>query len=668
MANKRRRAADSTPTTVEPPPIAALLGLLAFVLLAVLWFGVRPAFEDPATFDVEIIHRPAHGTAPRGVEFLGPWKAAAGGMVPAGPDARLRIDAGPGEWRRVDVELAGDVRAQWAVRVQRDHSRVTRLGYTAGTILTLDEDELPGVAEFGAPLTVELEPRGEPAGARVDRIRLRLGTESVKARGSIPALPGLLAGPLIPLLLAGFLFFAGRRSAGQAALLGAVLGTALAILAARQHQLLVALWAAAAAFAVGGSVGALLKWLRTRRTDPAGAVALLRAAEWLAVAALVLLALWTRWEQLLDARTLPLRPDAAGYRDIALHGSFYETAQAHAPWVREPLFPALLRIWFAIAPDTAFSCRFATILPALVLVVLTWLLGRAVASPVAGLIAAGFVALNPFMAGVSVEGLRDDVLAVLLLLALLVPRWLADAPWRRAVALGLLMAAMGLTRLNGLFLMVPILGWWAWRGRWNVGEIAAALALAFLPVLPHLAYNARIGDGDLLYSSSVHTRYYLNLINLGRDGYPADMAAWMADPYAGPVVGGLSLITTDPVGALVRIVRGYIDLYAWRFPHGMLFAGRELPMVAGLVGFWFLFRRRDFLETVAAHVLLMLPVALIAGIRLDYRLAVGVAPLLLVIWGEGVWQTAVAAWRVVAGWAGKRWQGWPFTPRPNQAA
>jgi hypothetical protein len=349
-----------------------------------------------------------------------------------------------------------------------------------------------------------------------------------------------------------------------------------------------------------------------------------------------LLAIHFRWEAFLDQCRLPLRPDAAGYLEIARTGSFYSTLQSHAPWVREPLFPALLRAWLGIAPDTASSARFFSFLLGLLVPLATWAVGRRLFGPLVALLAAALVGTNQRWAFESAAVLRTDADTLALLALVAVPLFLGERRWWRAGAFAAAAAALALLRINALFLCLPVLAWEAWRRRWHPMEIALAFLLPLLLTAPHLAFNADYGGhGDPFFSSNVHARYYLNRDMIGQPGFPATYAEWVGNEYAGEHLSTLTMFSHyGPIEVARRFVVGYANLFLWRFPHGTLFHGSELALFVLLLGYVMLLRERRWAKIAAIYALFALPVAFIAASRFDERLALPTAP--LVAWAAGL--------------------------------
>lgn len=618
---------------------------LAMISLALAFFLVPRApsiWEDPETIDREYVLYPGgevHTAARLTVE--GAWNPApGGGLLASESGATVSFLTDPGPWKTVRIKLGGTTEPVWGVRLSRESQRATHFNLEPGKEHVLAGEQLPGTGLFFEPLRVEVFPRGEPGGgALLNRISLRLS--AYEKQEPVPGPIGGLYAALLPLALGCFLFFAGRRTLRQAAMAsGMIAGIAVAA-AATEPTYIRYLVVGTISFFLGSASGAFYKSLAAATEDERRPM-LRRAAEWTGLAAVIGFAVWTRLEAMTTEWSRPLLPDARGYLQIAVGGSFYATAQEHAPYIREPLFPALLRMGYLFLPESAVAGRWITLCIGVAMVIATWAVGRKIAGPIAGLLAAAFLAMNPWLAQQSVSLLRDDAVALFFLLLLCAVVYTGEHRWLRAIAIGLGIALLALVRLNGLLLLPIVVAIEAYRRRWSLGEIVLAVALAVAPVVPHLVYNARMGEGDFLYSANVHTRFYLNWDMMGKPGFPADRNAWEADPYAGGVAGFREYAAhLGAVETARRLATGWIDIFVYPFASRHLFGGRWWLMVFGLAGAVALLRRwRETWPPLLLYAVFLAPVAFIAGSRMDPRLALVAAPLAAIVWGAGVAWTA----------------------------
>lgn len=569
----------------------------------------------------------------------GRWESAADGLRPLDAEATLVYTAANGPWAGLDVLLGGRGDGEWLVRVARGGARTTLVGVRVGETREVRGEDSSVFRVTGEPLEIEVSPRGTP---QPDVLLTRLG---VRLRAVTPPAAevnwlGCLYGALLPFAVYAFLVLARRRPAGPAVAIAGLAGILMAWVAAHYPAVAGLQFGGTIAFFAGAAVGGMfaIRGMIPKGADPARVVRSPLAVEWCVGLAVVGIAVAFRWSAFLDQRYLPLLPDARGYLQIALEGSFYSTAQDHAPWVREPLFPALVRLWMAMVPPTEVALRAGSAVLGLLPVALTWMVGRRLFAPAVGLLAAAAMAANPTLAQQSVQGLRDDLLAALLLGALAVIVYTPRGTWLRPMLLAVLGAALVLTRIGFLYALVPLLAFEAWRSRWHPLQALAAVLVIVLPVIPHLAFNARLSGGDWFYSSNVHMAYYLNRAHIGEPGFPATFAEWNADPYVGGTVSlGEFVARHGLLRSAVSLLHGYTNIFLWRYPHGILFGGMEWLMLPGLTGAWVVLRRwRELWYPGAWFLVALFPVAVVAPITLDYRLALPAAPLILWVWGAGV--------------------------------
>ncbi|MEO8431551.1 MAG: glycosyltransferase family 39 protein [Acidobacteriota bacterium] len=388
------------------------------------------------------------------------------------------------------------------------------------------------------------EPAGSPERLILDQLQLRCANE----------VPGW-AHPRVFALFFGLIavFVAGRGSPATARRLALRLGAAAALCAAA------AAWPAAmdapanrilvegrpVLFAAAAAAAAILLAMR-------------RPARWRAASSvLALLALslaaWSRWlAWQTDAK--PFAPDADVFRSIASAPSgWFATA-------REPLFVWLLRGAYAAAGPTEAATRFTSLLIGLAFVAAVYGLGRRLFGASAGLVAALFLAVHPGLSTLSVEGLRDELFALLLCLfcVVLLPRTVRSEGWRTA-ALALLLSAMVLTRLNAIvpaFLVLVVFGLLrrgpaAWR------NVLVPTAIAILAVAPFLV-SCRSRFGDPFYALNIYATGFRNLEFAGRPGFPS-RAAVAANLFAGPLTttGRYVFGLHTPAQVGTHIARGY---------------------------------------------------------------------------------------------------------------
>jgi len=271
------------------------------------------------------------------------------------------------------------------------------------------------------------------------------------------------------------------------------------------------------AAAVQPSVGAYLGVLRARR-------------ETLAVAGVLALAGATRTLVLL------LTP---GYRplfdagDYARHAASIAAGHGYPASViaagggpsafRPPLYPYLLGGTYAIAGHGAG--RVLGLLLGVVVVLLIWMVARAVWDPRVALIAATLAAVFPPLVVLDASLLSEPlflVIEVALVATVLRARRSPELRW--ALFAGVLCAAAALTRENGALLVIPALAGVATRQR--LRKPAVLLVSMLVTLTPWALRNADVFGS--LVPVSTQTGYTLaGLMNDRAQSYPGYEATWL---------------------------------------------------------------------------------------------------------------------------------------------
>jgi hypothetical protein len=194
--------------------------------------------------------------------------------------------------------------------------------------------------------------------------------------------------------------------------------------------------------------------------------------------------------------------------------SFYE------PHVREPVFRAMTHAGLWALDDQDAGVSLASAAGSTLSIFATYLVGAALLSPAAGLVAAALSATELEMVTWGVDGWRDDTFTTTVLLSVWAMLRLRRRPsLGNAVLVGLTCGASCLTRITAFTFIVPALIWLLIdhppsqperpdiprRLRAQMVAIAAALMTAV--VAPYLI-SCAIATGDPLIAINYHTAYY----------------------------------------------------------------------------------------------------------------------------------------------------------------
>jgi hypothetical protein len=313
-----------------------------------------------------------------------------------------------------------------------------------------------------------------------------------------------------------------------------------------------------------------------------------------------------------------------------------EMRSFYAAHRREPLFPFATKVWLWLLHDHDTAVSFASAGFSVLVIALTFALGREMFSPLVGLIAALLWAVESDVIDSGTEGWRDDAFTcAVVLTAWLMLRFGRQPDARRAFALGMAAGAACLVRITALSFVVPgflyllVTAGGPWRGR--ARPIAIAAGVAFALMAPFLINCWRV-YGDPLYAINIHADVYrataegaepraataggyiashlrqrpvetIDTFVLGLTRYPFEnkwhgFAVW--HPRLGPCVAaaalaGLLLHAAVPAGRLILIVLvSSLVPYAmtWRLIWDWRFTEIAYPffLIAAACPVWFVAR------------------------------------------------------------------------------
>jgi len=154
-----------------------------------------------------------------------------------------------------------------------------------------------------------------------------------------------------------------------------------------------------------------------------------------------------------------------------------------------PLYYLLLRGWLALAGQTEFAARYASLVFGVLAVPLTWAVGRRLVGRATGIVGAALVALLPYLVWYAQElKMYALVLALGLGSVYLYRRALDEGRWPWWLAYVAATSLLMYTHILAVLILVPqalwlAIGWRRYRARWR-GWLAslAALTLPYLPL------------------------------------------------------------------------------------------------------------------------------------------------------------------------------------------
>lgn len=188
-----------------------------------------------------------------------------------------------------------------------------------------------------------------------------------------------------------------------------------------------------------------------------------------------------------------------------------EMQHFYAAHVREPMYPASVKLSLALTGDADVGVSIASIMFGLLALVAIYALGAQLASPAVGLAAAAALGIDRSAVGWSIGGWRDDLFACLAISCAWAWLRFAQRPSRgHAVVAGLLSAAACLTRITSLSFLVPAVVWvLATHPRSVRRHVALAAGICVALVSPFLI-SCAISTGDPLYAINHHVDFYLS--------------------------------------------------------------------------------------------------------------------------------------------------------------
>jgi len=353
--------------------------------------------------------------------------------------------------------------------------------------------------------------------------------------------------------------------------------------------------------------------------------------------------------------------------------SFYE------PQFREPLYPHATRLFLYAFNDQDVAVSFSSTFFSLLAIWFTYLLGAALCSRIAGLIAALGLSINYDVISLASLGWRDDayVTVVTLCAYLMVRCWRAgvlpdrgyhfgrfrfDAAHVEAAALGVASGFAILTRIMAVpFLMagaaVVVLALpAAWRRRFTI--VGIAFAMATLVAGPYFLNCWRV-HGDPLYTFNVHGGIYS--VSEGKDEWKGTTTSYVWQK-----------IKTRPLEMFDTVAQGLTT-----YPFGNKWAGlgrwgsaiAEWAAIAALIGLVLLAATAEGRLVLVAMLGSLVPPAFTWKVDPHFRFTEHVYPIFLVAAGAAIVFALRMSQRVLAperpspAWSPRfsSWRAWATT-------
>jgi dolichyl-phosphate-mannose-protein mannosyltransferase len=344
-----------------------------------------------------------------------------------------------------------------------------------------------------------------------------------------------------------------------------------------------------------------------------------------------------RWPVLVENAGHKLDPDAFGYLSISQNNKgLFKTSIEIAPYIREPLFIWFIRasfVLFGINTDTVL--RFLTVILSIFVIPAVFFAGKRWFGAGRALLASFFCTVNPYFIFMSTRGLRLELYLLCVLLFLTSLDWLRKKDLWGGFYVGLASGICLLARITSFSFTIPLTLFFCILRKAKFYNILIALMLSLILITPHLIFNYQT-TGDAMFSSNIHAKFYRNREFAGEPGFPGKEEV-IKDPYCGDPISSFKYIfglhSTFEVARIT--LRGLFRIFLGKIAFRGLFGGSRLFFLFYLFGLGITLFSRQW-KWVMVAVILNAPSTFLAGMHLDLRLTLHVAPLLYLFTANGI--------------------------------
>lgn len=280
---------------------------------------------------------------------------------------------------------------------------------------------------------------------------------------------------------------------------------------------------------------------------------------------ILLLAFSLRLDHLVTSPN-PLDPDVGSYRNAPIQKSFLNFYDASS---REPLWPFVYKIVFSVFGESDMIIRIITIFFSILIVSLTFKVGKEFANDFVGLFAAFLVAINPFLIFNSIRGLKMEIFTCLLLLMFYYLFIREMNLKKRLITVGILGGLACLLRLESLVIVFFVLGYFIIKNIIRKPQdykkitiwTACGILITLIMVGPFM-YNCYKEKGDPFFPLTKHTVAWRNIEFKGQEGF-LTVEEVRANLYTGKKVTGAEYVFKmhTPKQIAKYITKGYYDSF-----------------------------------------------------------------------------------------------------------
>ena len=173
---------------------------------------------------------------------------------------------------------------------------------------------------------------------------------------------------------------------------------------------------------------------------------------------------------------------------------------------RFPAFPVTLRVFQQLLWGNKAATSYRTsMFFGLVMIAGAFFLAWNMANPVAAMLSAFLVAINPTLCLNAVEGYTEELYGVQILFFFLVLFWKTSKKYLQTAILALIGGYMSLTRGEGILIPVIAVGYLVYKERKNLSSVRGCLIVPVMAVLVNLFFQWQTGN---IYSQRVGHCYY----------------------------------------------------------------------------------------------------------------------------------------------------------------
>lgn len=238
----------------------------------------------------------------------------------------------------------------------------------------------------------------------------------------------------------------------------------------------------------------------------------------LIIAVLIFVGFQFRLSELEDKIDDKIEPDAVNYIKLA---NAMEYNNPYKASVREPFWIFSVKVFFdmfTVLGSSTLALRIYTFILSMVVIVLTFFIGKERFGFLAGFLSSFFMAISPFFVYNSVRGLRLEMFVVLLLLLYYFVSS-ETINYQKVLYIGIISGLLCLVRMTSLVVIVALFGYMVIVKKVDIKKMLISGLIILLLITPFfISCNQEYGDP--LYANNIRARYMANYEFAGQEGFP----------------------------------------------------------------------------------------------------------------------------------------------------